>query len=121
MFNKMSLSLKTGGSPTESTFTVDPNHTPDEIMAIATEIVESKLYPLSYKKDFFAQKYPRFASTYAKLLDKCCEPKVDLSHLRFMISRLKQVHSNRSSVHDASVAVGSELVDTLVKPNLPKD
>jgi len=111
---------KSDPSPSSQTHIPDPNHTPDDILKIATEIAESKLYPLSYKKDFFTEKYPLFASTYSKLLEKCCEPNVDMSFLRFMIARLKQVQSNHTSVHNASVAVGSELVNAFVKPALDK-
>jgi hypothetical protein len=91
---------------------------PDEILRIGTEIKESTLYPLSYKRDYFAQRYPQFAESYPALLTMSCTPQFDLSQLKFMVQRLKSVQANNTTVHDASVAVGQKLVNTYVKPQL---
>jgi hypothetical protein len=69
-------------------------------------------------KEFYVDKYPEFARDYPHLLEKLYENNFDLETLRYMLNQKQKMDTNKLSEHDASVKVGTVLVDKYVKPNL---
>jgi hypothetical protein len=92
---------------------------PDTILAIAREITQSSLRTQE-KKEVFAKKYELFHHNYPTLFTLCCDAAIPLTQLEFMIERLKDVQSERSSQHDASVLVGKRLADEYISPLVHK-
>jgi archaellum component FlaC len=70
----------------------------------------------SYEK--LALKYSVFKEQKPHLFDMICSDKCDDNMLGFIIKQYTSVQDGNQTQHDASVRVGSLLVDTYVKPNL---
>ena len=68
---------------------------------------------------FYSEKYPEFSKRYPTLFEKLFEQNLDLTTLRYMLNQKEKMNSNKLTEHDASVKVGTLLVDKYVKPNLP--
>ena len=68
----------------------------------------------------FKAKYPDFFAKYPVLSEKVFDPAVDKATLKYMLEQKQRIESNRSSEYDASVKVGSMLVDRYVKPDLER-
>lgn len=84
----------------------------EEINIIRTEYKSGTSYKeLSCKYSVFKEKKPH-------LFDMICSDKCDDNMLEFIINQYISVQDGNQSQHDASVSVGSHLVDTYVKPNL---
>lgn len=69
-------------------------------------------------KEFFKDKYTEFASNCPHLFDKLFEKDLDRVTLNYMLNQKQKMEANKLSEHDASVKVGTLLVDKYVKPNL---
>ena len=65
----------------------------------------------------YAKLYENFPSIFAKVMAVTLE----LPRLQFMLKMIGEIQKNKVSKHEASVVVGQELVDNIVKPNLPKN
>ena len=70
--------------------------------------------------EVFKAKYPDFFEKYPVLSEKVFDPAVDKSTLKYMLEQKQRIESNRSSEYDASVKVGSMLVDRYVKTDLER-
>ena len=68
------------------------------------------------EKDY-AKLYENFPSIFAKVMAGTLE----LPRLEFMLKMIGEIKNNKVSKHEASVVVGQELVDNIVKPNLPEN
>jgi hypothetical protein len=84
-----------------------------DIYAIIEEVMTDK-----QPKEFYVNKYPEFSEQYPYLLEKLYELNFDKDTLRYMLNQKQQMDSNKLTEHDASVKVGTVLVDKYVKPNL---
>ena len=65
-------------------------------------------------------KYTKLKKEKEKIFELCKSGIMDLERLTYMINMAKQVQNNSISEHDASVKVGTRLVDEFVKPQLKK-
>ena len=65
----------------------------------------------------YAKLYENFPTIFAKVMAGTLE----LSRLEFMLKMIGEIEKNKVSKHEASVVVGQELVDNIVKPNLPEN
>lgn len=68
--------------------------------------------------EHFKTKYPDFFEKYPVLSEKVFDPNIDKDTLRYMLEQKYRIEANRQSEYDASVKVGSLLVDRYVKPDL---
>lgn len=68
--------------------------------------------------EHFKTKYPDFFEKYPVLSEKVFDPNIDKDTLRYMLEQKNRIEANRQSEYDASVKVGSHLVDKYVKPDL---
>jgi hypothetical protein len=71
---------------------------------------------ISYEE--LSRKYSIFKEQKPRLFDMICSDKCDDNMLGFIINQYTSVQDGNQTQHDASVRVGSLLVDTYVKPNL---
>tara|TARA_Y100000389_G_C17308602_1_gene436769 strand:+ start:508 stop:780 length:273 start_codon:yes stop_codon:yes gene_type:complete len=85
---------------------------------ILNEIIDDIRDNPHNSKDFYTEKYPDFSKHYPTLFEKLFDPKLDVTTLRYMLNQKEKMSSNKLSQHDASVKVGTMLVDKYVKPNL---
>ena len=65
----------------------------------------------------YARLYQNFPTIFAKVMAGTLE----LPRLEFMLKMIGEIEKNKVSRHEASVVVGQELVDNIVKPNLPEN
>ena len=65
----------------------------------------------------YAKLYENFPSIFAKVMAGTLE----LPRLQFMLKMIGEIQKNKVSKHEASVVVGQELVDNIVKPSLPEN
>ena len=65
--------------------------------------------------------FRRLKLKYPKVFQKASQPmsQTDITVFQNMVNKLSQIENNQLSKHDASVEVGSQLVDIYVKPVVP--
>ena len=63
-------------------------------------------------------KHKEFTEKYPTLFEKLFEPNFDKNVLRYMLNQKGKINSNKQTEHNASIKVGTMLVDKYVKPNL---
>lgn len=99
--------------------TVTKEMDPDTILRITSEIAQSRQTPVE-RKQHYGFIYKEFAEAYPTLMEMACNAKstADLSHLGYMMNQWRQVQSGAVSQNDASIKVGSLLVDKYIKPTL---
>lgn len=91
----------------------EPDFSLPPIEDVLKEILRNK-----ESKDFYEKKYPSFSKRYPILSEKIFEKDVDINIINYMISQMKKINQNEQSERNASIKVGSLLVDKFVKPNL---
>ena len=73
-------------------------------------------------KQTLMEKYPEFSAQYPALFQLVFNPvdnwEKDVERLTQMVALASKVKSNKITQHDASVQIGTELVDKYVKPKL---
>lgn len=81
------------------------------------EIIED-IYTGNETKSYYKYKYPNFFKDFPVLSEKLFDPSFDSRTLNYMLNQLDKIKSSKLSSHDASVKVGTMLVDKYVKPQL---
>lgn len=84
------------------------------------EIVTEIYYDKNKNIDFYKNKYPEFFEKYEVLSNSVFENEFDLNTFKYLWRQKEMVDNNKLSQHDASVKVGSKLVDDYVKPLINK-
>lgn len=74
--------------------------------------------PSSLSKEDFRLKYADFFTKYPTLSEKVFDPALDKQTLRYLVTQKAKMDANKQTEYDASVKVGSMLVDKYVKPTL---
>lgn len=64
------------------------------------------------------KKHPWFPERYPRLHQMCTDPGFDMNTFRKMLDAKRKIQNAELSEHDASVEVGTLLVDKYVKPLL---
>lgn len=62
--------------------------------------------------------YERLNTNFPSIFKKTLDGTLELPRLEFMLKMLNEVKNNKISKHTASVTVGQELVDNIIKPTL---
>lgn len=63
--------------------------------------------------------FPKLKENFPSIFTKVCEGTLEKERLQFMLKMIGEVKGSKISKHEASVVVGTELVNNIVKPNLP--
>ena len=63
--------------------------------------------------------FPKLKENFPSIFTKVCEGTLEKERLAFMLKMIGEVKGSKISKHEASVVVGQELVNNIVKPNLP--
>ena len=82
----------------------------DDILQVVQEIRADPVEGL--------RKYPWFPKQYPRLHQMCKNPVFDMNMFRKMLDARQKMHKAEVSEHEASVEVGTLLVDKYVKPLL---
>lgn len=93
---------------------LNPDYSLPPIDEVINEILKDKK-----PKEFYDIKYPSFSKRYPTLSEKVFEKNFDINIIKYMLSQMKKMNNNKQSEKDASIKVGTLLVDKFVKPNLP--
>lgn len=93
------------------------NEEPDFSLPPIEDVLEEILRDKN-SKEFYDEKYPSFSKRYPTLSQKVFEKDFDVNIIKFMIYQMKKMNQNKQSERNASIKVGSLLVDKFVKPNL---
>lgn len=64
------------------------------------------------------EKFKRLNENFPAIFLKVYAGTLELNRLEFMLKMIGEINKNKVSKHEASVVVGQELVDNIVKPNL---
>ena len=62
--------------------------------------------------------YSQLKENFPAIFDKILNRTLEMERLEFMLKMISEIRSNKVSKHEASVVVGTELVNNIVKPNL---
>ena len=62
--------------------------------------------------------YPKLFDNFPTIFNKVCAGTLEKTRLAFMLKMIGEVKGSKISKHEASVVVGQELVNNIVKPNL---
>ena len=82
---------------------------------IETHLNERK-FKMKLEKDF-----RKLNEDFPTIFEKVCNGSLEVERLRFMLKMQKEIKKRKVTSHEASVTVGQELVDNIVKPNLDKN
>ena len=86
------------------------------IYNIVSEIYHDK----NKNVDFYKKKYPDFFEHYEVLSTSVFDDTFDFDKFKYLYRQKELVDNNKMSQYDASVKVGSKLVDDYVKPLINK-
>jgi len=81
---------------------------------IDTNLNEKK-FQMKLDRDFHKLK-----EEFPTIYEKTCNNSLETERLRFMLKMQNEIRKKKVTSHEASVTVGQELVDNIVKPNLEK-
>ena len=79
---------------------------------IDTNLNERK-FQMKLDRDFYKLK-----SEFPTIYEKTCNSSLETDRLIFMLKMQNEIRKNKVTSHEASVTVGQELVDNIVKPHL---
>ena len=68
--------------------------------------------------DKLKKDYNKLETNFPAIFEKVLKGTLELDRLQFMLKMINNIKQNKISKHKASVVVGQELVDNIVKPNL---
>jgi hypothetical protein len=87
----------------------------DDVLRI-TEEMRAAPGSAAHKTRVFGKSHPDFLRNYPVLFEMACKPQINMDILRYMISTLQ----TQGEGQDTEVLIGQKLVDTYVKPVVPK-
>ena len=67
------------------------------------------------------EKYSEFKKEYPSLYNKCISEDYNSNQMLYFLSKLKEIDDNKTSEHEASVNIGTMLVDKYVKPFIKEE
>ena len=62
--------------------------------------------------------FPNLNKEFTTIFDKVVNRTMDMGRLKFMVKMIGEIEKNKLSKHEASIVVGKELVENIVKPQM---
>jgi hypothetical protein len=90
----------------------------DEVAEMSQECDTLSINGIKRKRGALERKYKFLKENVPTLFDKICNKEYKPEEFGYMFHCLQGVHDENKSLHDASVKVGSMLVDKYIKPQL---
>jgi hypothetical protein len=82
------------------------------------QIVNDIRYKISNNKKIDDKDYIEFKNKYENLYKMCMQKNFDSNQFNYFLHKLKQIEEKKITEYDASVSIGTLLVDKYVKPQL---
>jgi hypothetical protein len=128
-FNKEDLERMTQNLPEEeeSGPMPDTSYILDDVKEMRNRIIlyKTKKIDRNLKEEEFTNKlerdYKKLYDNFPTIFQKVMLGTLELDRLEFMLKMVGEVKTNKLSKHEASVVVGQELVDNIVKPTLDEN
>ena len=86
----------------------------DQVEAVIEEIRNK----IDNRQNVNENDYADFKKEYPKIFSMCLTKDFNKVQMRFFLSKLKEIENNQTSEHDASVKIGTMLVNKYVKPHV---
>ena len=65
--------------------------------------------------------FPNLDKEFPTIFDKVVNRTMDMGRLKFMVKMIGEIEKKKISKHEASIVVGKELVENIVKPQMEKN
>lgn len=65
--------------------------------------------------------FPNLDKEFPTIFDKVVNRTMDMGRLKFMVRMIGEIEKKKISKHEASIVVGKELVENIVKPQMDKN
>lgn len=72
-------------------------------------------------EDLLKEEFKRLHEGFPTIFNKVVDGTMDMGRLKFMLKMIGEIEKQKISKHDASVVVGKELVENIVKPQMEKN
>jgi hypothetical protein len=69
-------------------------------------------------EDLLKEEFKKLFEGFPTIFSKVVDGTMDMSRLKFMLKMIGEIEKQKISKHDASVVVGKELVENIVKPQM---
>ena len=92
-----------------------------EMQEVIREYKNGELYQNLSETEFktkLEEKFKRLNENFPAIFLKVHAGTLEISRLEFMLKMIGEINNKKVTRHEASVVVGQELVDNIVKPNL---
>ena len=126
--NKADLEKMTQNLPEEDNGPMtDTSYIIEDVREMRNKIIlyKTKKINRNLKEEEFTSKlerdYKKLYDNFPTIFQKVMLGTLELERLEFMLKMIGEVKTNKLSKHEASVVVGQELVDNIVKPNLDEN
>jgi hypothetical protein len=125
--NKEDLERMTKNMPEEDTGPMpDTSYVIEDVKELQNRIIlyKTKKIDVHLPEDKFTKKlekdYQKLYDNFPTIFQKAMLGTLEMERLQFMLKMIGEIKKNKVSKHEASVVVGQELVDNIVKPDLDK-
>lgn len=105
----------------------DTSYVLDDVKEMSNRIklYHAKKIDMHLPEDRFIKKmkkdYQKLHENFPTMFDKVMSGTLEIERLAFMLKMIGEIGKKKVTRHEASVVVGQELVDKIVKPNLEKN
>ena len=109
---------------------IDPNDLPDTDFIMEEVIKIRNLQKKHENNEIFTNlnttkfqkhldvEFKKLKDDFPMIYEKTCNGTLEIERLRFMLKMQGEIRKRKVTSHEASVVVGQELVDNIVKPSL---
>ena len=82
--------------------------------------LKKRLDEMSLNKDVekLKEEFKNFFERFPTIFNKVIEGTMEMGRLKFMLRMINEIEKKKISKHEASIVVGKELVDNIVKPQI---
>tara|TARA_B110001469_G_scaffold72515_1_gene68864 strand:- start:109 stop:465 length:357 start_codon:yes stop_codon:yes gene_type:complete len=82
--------------------------------------LKKRLDEMSPNKDVekLKEEFKNFFERFPTIFNKVIEGTMEMGRLKFMLRMINEIEKKKISKHEASIVVGKELVDNIVKPQI---
>ena len=68
--------------------------------------------------ELLKEEFKEFFEKFPTIFNKVVEGTMEMGRLKFMLKMIKEIENKKISKHEASIVVGKELVENIVKPQM---
>ena len=69
-------------------------------------------------EELLKEEFKEFFEKFPTIFNKVVEGTMEMGRLKFMLKMISEIENNKISKHEASIVVGKELVENIVKPQM---